>query len=60
MEKLRELRDQARERGQLSAAIQAEVKRGELTQFDKGGIQPQVDGPAQPIRPGIIRTGSER
>jgi hypothetical protein len=33
MEKLRELRDEARQRGQLSAAIQAEVKRGELRRF---------------------------
>ena len=30
MQKLRELRDEARQRGQLSAAIKAEVKRGEL------------------------------
>jgi hypothetical protein len=33
MKKLRELRDDARQRGQLSAAIQAEVKRGELRHF---------------------------
>jgi hypothetical protein len=33
LEKLRELRDDARQRGQLSAAIQAEVKRGELRRF---------------------------
>ena len=33
MKKLRELRDDARQRGQLSAAIQAEVKRGELRRF---------------------------
>jgi hypothetical protein len=33
MVKLRELRDEARQRGQLSAAIQAEVKRGELRRF---------------------------
>jgi hypothetical protein len=33
MEKLRELRDDAKQRGQLSAAIQAEVKRGELRRF---------------------------
>jgi hypothetical protein len=33
LEKLRELRDEARQRGQLSAAIQAEVKRGELRRF---------------------------
>ena len=33
MEELRELRDEARQRGQLSAAIQAEVKRGELLRF---------------------------
>jgi hypothetical protein len=30
---LRELRDEARQRGQLSAAIQAEVKRGEARRF---------------------------
>jgi hypothetical protein len=30
---LRELRDDAQQRGQLSAAIQAEVKRGELRRF---------------------------
>jgi hypothetical protein len=33
MEKLRELRDDAQQRGQLSAAMQAEVKRGELRRF---------------------------
>jgi hypothetical protein len=33
LEKLRELRDEARQRGQLSAAIQAEVKRGEARRF---------------------------
>jgi hypothetical protein len=33
MEKLRELRDEARQRGQLSAAIHAEVKRGEARRF---------------------------
>jgi hypothetical protein len=33
MEKLEELRDEAQQRGQLSAAIQAEVKRGELRRF---------------------------
>jgi hypothetical protein len=33
MEKLRELRDEARERGQLSAAIKAECLRGELRGF---------------------------
>ena len=33
MKKLRELRDDARQRGQLSAALQAEVKRGELRRF---------------------------
>jgi hypothetical protein len=33
LEKLGELRDDARQRGQLSAAIQAEVKRGELRRF---------------------------
>jgi hypothetical protein len=33
MTQLRELRDDARQRGQLSAAIQAEVKRGELMHF---------------------------
>jgi hypothetical protein len=33
MEELRVLRDEARQRGQLSAAIQAEVKRGELRRF---------------------------
>jgi hypothetical protein len=33
MEKLRELRDKADERGQTNAAIQAEVKRGELRRF---------------------------
>jgi hypothetical protein len=33
MQQLRELRDTAKERGQLSAAIQAEVKRGELRRF---------------------------
>jgi hypothetical protein len=33
LEKLRELRDEARERGQLSAAIHAEVKRGEARRF---------------------------
>jgi hypothetical protein len=33
LEKLRELRDEARQRGQLSAAIQAEVKRGEAKRF---------------------------
>jgi hypothetical protein len=33
MTQLRELRDDARQRGQLSAAIQAEVKRGELRRF---------------------------
>jgi hypothetical protein len=33
MEKLRELRDEARERGQLSAAINAECLRGKLRGF---------------------------
>jgi hypothetical protein len=33
MEELRVLRDEARQRGQLSAAIQAEVKRGKLRRF---------------------------
>ena len=33
MEKLRELRDKADQRGQTNAAIQAEVKRGELNRF---------------------------
>jgi hypothetical protein len=33
MQKLEELRDDAQQRGQLSAAIQAEVKRGELRRF---------------------------
>jgi hypothetical protein len=33
MAKLEELRDDAQQRGQLSAAIQAEVKRGELRRF---------------------------
>jgi hypothetical protein len=33
MEKLRELRDEVRQRGQLSAAIRAEVKRGEARRF---------------------------
>ena len=33
MEKLRELRDVALQRGQLSAAISAEVKRGEVKRF---------------------------
>jgi hypothetical protein len=33
MEKLRELRDKAEQRGQLSVAVQAEVKRGELRRF---------------------------
>ena len=33
LEKLKELRDEARQRGQLSAAIQAEVKRGEAKRF---------------------------
>src|SRR5690242_1454473 len=33
MEKLGQLRDEALNRGQISAAIQAEVKRGELCRF---------------------------
>jgi hypothetical protein len=33
MQKLEEVRDDARQRGQLSTAIQAEVKRGELRRF---------------------------
>lgn len=33
MEKLRELRDEARDKGQLSAAIQAEKLRGEASRF---------------------------
>jgi hypothetical protein len=33
MEKLRELRDEARQRGQLSAAIKAEELRGQLRRF---------------------------
>ena len=33
MEKLRKLRDEAKQRGQLSMAIQAEVERGELRWF---------------------------
>jgi hypothetical protein len=40
MEKLEELRDEAQQRGQLSAAIQAEVKRGELRRFYVKQVEP--------------------
>ena len=40
MQKLRELRDEARQRGQLSAAITAEVKRGELASLYVKRVEP--------------------
>lgn len=39
LEKLRELRDEARQRGQLSAATQAEVKRGEARRFEVNQVE---------------------
>jgi phage terminase small subunit len=46
MEKLAELRDKAEERGQISAAIAAEVKRGELRRFYVRQIE---SGPRSPF-----------
>src|SRR5262245_32682197 len=44
MQRLRELRDDARKRGQLSAAITAEVKRGELMGLYAKRIEPGEPG----------------
>ena len=46
MEKLAELRDNAEQRGQMSAAIAAEVKRGELRRFYVKQIE---NGPRSPF-----------
>ena len=43
MEKLAQLRDKAEENGQLSAAIAAEVKRGELRRFYVKQVDVQAD-----------------